>query len=43
MLYHGPVRVPADARPGIAFVRVELTDESSFKSLPTDIQVQLTE
>jgi len=28
---------------GIAIVRVELTGESSFKSLPTDIQVQLLE
>jgi hypothetical protein len=41
MLYHGPVRVPEDARPGKAVVRVELTKESKFASLPTDIEVEL--
>lgn len=41
MLYHGPVRVPADARPGNAVIRVELTEQSAFKSLPTDIEVKL--
>jgi hypothetical protein len=41
MLYHGPVRVPADARPGKATIRVELSSESQFKSFPTDIEVTL--
>jgi hypothetical protein len=41
MLYHGPVRVPSDARPGKAIVRVELSKDSKFKSLPTDIEVEL--
>jgi len=43
MLYHGPVRVPADARPGNAIVRVQLTDQSAFNSLPTDIEVKLVD
>ena len=41
MLYHGPVRVPAEARPGKAVVRVELAKESQLKSLATDIEVEL--
>ncbi len=41
MLYHGPVRVPADARPGKATIRVELSSKSKFKSYPTDIEVTL--
>ncbi len=41
MLYHGPVRVPADARPGKAIVRVEFPTGSSQQSLPTDIAVEL--
>jgi hypothetical protein len=41
MLYHGPVRVPADARPGKALVRVEFPAGSSYRSLPTDIEVEL--
>jgi hypothetical protein len=41
MLYHGPVRVPGDARPGKAIVRVELPEESKYQSLPTDIEVEL--
>ena len=41
MLYHGPVRVPADAQAGKAIVRVELARESRFKSLATDIEVEL--
>ncbi len=41
MLYHGPVRVPAEARRGKAIVRVELADGSKFRSLPTDIEVEL--
>ncbi len=41
MLYHGPVRVPAEARPGKAVIRVELGKESQFHSLATDIEVKL--
>jgi hypothetical protein len=41
MLYHGPVRVPAEARPGKAIVRVELPKESKFQSLATEIVVEL--
>jgi hypothetical protein len=41
MLYHGPVRVPMDARQGKAIVRVELAKESQFRSLATDIEVEL--
>jgi hypothetical protein len=41
MLYHGPVRVPADARPGKAIVRVEFPKDSKYRSLPTDIAVEL--
>jgi hypothetical protein len=41
MLYHGPVRVPANARPGKAIVRVEFPKGSSFRSLATDIDVEL--
>jgi hypothetical protein len=41
MLYHGPVRVPADAQPGKATVRVELPQSSRYQSLPTDIAVEL--
>jgi hypothetical protein len=41
MLYHGPVRVPADARPGKAVVRVEFPEGSKYPSLPTDITVEL--
>ncbi len=41
MLYHGPVRVPASARPGKAIVRVEFPEGSTYKSIATDIEVQL--
>jgi hypothetical protein len=41
MLYHGPVRVPAEARPGKAIVRVEFPAGSSYRSIPTDIDVEL--
>ena len=41
MLYHGPVRVPADAVSGKAIVRVRLADLSKYKSIPTDIEVEL--
>ncbi len=41
MLYHGPVRVPSEARPEKAIVRVELPKESKFTSVATDISVEL--
>jgi hypothetical protein len=41
MLYHGPVRVPEDARPGKAVVQVQLTKDSKFQALATDIEVEL--
>ena len=42
MLYHGPVRVPEDAQAGKAVVRVQLSDTSELRSIPTDIEVMLT-
>ena len=41
MLYHGPVRVPADARPGKAIVRVEFPEGATYQSIATDIAVEL--
>ena len=41
MLYHGPVRVPAEVRPGKAIVRVEFPEGSTYKSMATDIEVML--
>ncbi len=41
MLYYGPVRVPADARPGKAIVRVEFPEGSTFRSSATGIEVDL--
>ena len=41
MLYHGPVRVPGDARPGMAILRFELPRDSAHTSTPTDIEVTL--
>lgn len=41
MLYHGPVRVPGDARPGTAILRFELPKDSGHTSAPTDILVKL--
>jgi hypothetical protein len=41
MLYHGPVRVPAEARPGKALVRVEFPEGSTYPSIATDIEVLL--
>ena len=41
MLHHGPVRVPEDAQPGNAFVRVEIPQGFSYRSVPTDIAVEL--
>lgn len=42
MLCHGPVRVPAEAVPGKAVLRVEFPKGSKFTSRPTDIEVELT-
>jgi hypothetical protein len=41
MLHHGAVRVPNDAQPGKAVIRVEFPEGSKFKSVPTDIPVEL--
>jgi hypothetical protein len=41
MLHHGPVRVPGDAQAGQAILRVELPETSKFKSMATDIPVEL--
>jgi hypothetical protein len=41
MLHHGPVRVPAEARPGNAIVRVEFPVGSTYQSIATDIEVEL--
>jgi hypothetical protein len=41
MLHHGPVRVPSDAQAGKAIVRVELPESSKYKSIATDIEVEL--
>ena len=41
MLYHGPVRVPAEAIAGKAIVRVEFPEGSTHRSIATDIAVQL--
>jgi hypothetical protein len=41
MLHHGPVRVPANAAPGKAIVRVELPETSKYTSVPIDIPVEL--
>ena len=38
---HGPVRVPEDAKPGEAIMRVELPETSKFKSFATDLVVEL--
>jgi hypothetical protein len=41
MLYHGPVRVPDNARPGSARIRVELPKKCDYSSVATDIAVKL--
>jgi hypothetical protein len=41
MLYHGPVRVPAEAHTGKAIIRVELAKGSKYQSRATDIEVEL--
>ena len=39
MLCHGPVRVPEDAMPGKAIVRVEMKEGSRYAAIPTDLEV----
>jgi len=39
MLAHGPVRVPKDAKPGNATMRIEMPKTSKYKSFPTDLPV----
>ncbi len=41
MLSHGPVRVPLDARPGNAIMRVKMKEGSLYASFPTDIPVTI--
>jgi len=41
MLYHGPVGVPENARPGSAKIRVELPKSCEYSSVATDIEVKL--
>jgi hypothetical protein len=43
VLYHGPVRVPSDARPGDALIRFELPADSGYTSVPTEVSVRLVE
>jgi hypothetical protein len=41
MLHHGPVKVPSDAQPGKAVIRVELPKGSKYTSAATNIPVEL--
>ena len=41
MLYYGPVRVPENAKPGGAIVRVRLPESSAWESFVTDIRVRI--
>jgi hypothetical protein len=41
MLHHGPVRVPSDAMPGKAVIRVELPEGSKYASAATELTVEL--
>jgi len=41
MLYHGPVRVAADAKPGKATLRVRIEPGKGYDSVETDIEVVL--
>lgn len=41
MLCHGSVRVPKDARPGSAIVRVRMPENAAYRSFPTDIPVTI--
>ncbi len=43
MLCHGPVGVPADAATGKAIMRCELSPNCRFKSVPTDLEVEITD
>jgi hypothetical protein len=41
MLYHGPVRVPAEALPGKATIRVGFPERSSYRAIDSYIEVEL--
>jgi len=41
MLAHGPVRVPEDAKPGKAVMRLEMPEGSKFESDPTELEVEI--
>jgi hypothetical protein len=41
MLYHGPVRAPAEACPGKAIIHVEFPEGSTYQSIATDVDVEL--
>lgn len=42
MLYHGPVRVPEDARDGAAAIELHFSKNAGLESLPTILKVELT-
>jgi hypothetical protein len=41
MRYEGPVRVPAEAAPGKATLRVELDSSTGKKAVPAEFEVTL--
>jgi hypothetical protein len=41
VLYHGPVRVPVDAAPSKALLRLELPKDCGHIAVPTDLPVEL--
>jgi len=41
ILHDGPVRVPEDARPGPATMRISLAEDSTYASIPTSIPVEI--
>lgn len=41
MLYHGPVRVVDDAKPGKAILRVRIEPDKGYESTVTEIPVVL--
>jgi hypothetical protein len=41
VLYHGPVRVPADAAPAKAIIRFDLPKDAGYVSIATDLPVEL--
>ena len=43
MLYHGPVRVDSDAKPGKATLRVRIEPNKGYESTPTEFEVVLAE